>query len=202
MSWELAKQKTPLTNREGTADAGNTAVLISRSVVGIQAGDILRVVDYLKTCSEADVGKIGAIGIDEMCIPLLHAAAFDHSINTITLIGSPISYRTIAMNRIYKIGLMPTGYTGVGLPYEVDFSSTIAGVLTAYDLPDLIGCMAPRKVVLVNLKDQTLESASSDLIKQEMTFPRSVYSYKGVSENLKILSSNEYSKDILNWCFK
>ncbi len=106
------------------------------------------------------------------------------------------------MNRIYKIGLTPTGNKGIGHPYEVNFSWGIGGVLTAYDLPDLIACLAPRKVVLVNLKDQTLESASTDLINQDMTFPRSVYSYKGVPENLKIISSNENSEDIFDWCFR
>ena len=159
-------------------------------------------VDYLKSCDGVDANKIGAIGIDEMCLPLIHAAAFDNSISTVELIGSQVSYRSIAMNRIYEIGLTPTGYDGIGHPYEVDFSWGIGGVLTAYDLPDLIACMAPRKVVLVNLKDQTLESASNDLINRDMTFPRSVYSNKGVSENLKILLSNENSEDIFDWCFR
>ncbi len=182
--------------------SGYSAVIIARSVIGIQAGDILRVAAYLKSCDDVDAHKIAAIGINEMCLPLIHAAAFDQSISNVILMGSPISYRSIVMNRIYKIGLMPTGNKGIGHPYEINFSWGIAGVLTAYDLPDLIACIAPRKVVLVNLKDHTLESASADLIKQDMTFPLSVYSYKDVSENLKILSSNEHSEDIIDWCFK
>lgn len=182
--------------------SGYSAVIIARSVIGIQAGDIIRVVDYLKSCDNVDAKKIGAIGINEMCLPLIHAAAFDHSISTIELVGSPVSYRSIAMNRIYKIGLTPTGNKGIGHPYEVNFSWGIAGILTAYDLPDLIACMAPRKVVLVNLKDQTLESASTDLIKQDMTFPRSVYSYKGVSDNLRIITSYDNVGDLVDWCFR
>ena len=137
-----------------------------------------------------------------MCIPLIHAAAFDNSINNITLIGSPISYRSIAMNRLFKIGLRKYEKEVKGHPYEVDFSWGIAGVLKAYDLPDLIGCIAPRKVAMADLKDHSLESASEDLIKQEMTFPLSVYSYKGVPHNLKITSSAETSADLVDWCFK
>ncbi len=196
----IGETKNTVTNREGTADAGNTAVLIGRSVVGIQAGDILRVVDYLTDRGDIDPAKIGAIGINEMCIPLIHAAAFDHSINSITLIGSPISYRSIVMNRIYKIGLTPTGHEGPGLPYEVDFSSTIAGVLTAYDLPDLIGCMAPRKVVLAGLKDQMLEPASEALINEELEFPLSAYAFKKASANIKVVSSYENLASLVNWC--
>jgi hypothetical protein len=198
----VGETKNTVANRQGTADAGNTAVLIGRSVVGIRAGDIIRVVDFLKARSDIDTTKIGAIGIDEMCIPLIHAAVFDLSINNITLIGSPISYRSIAMNRIFKIGLIPTGNKGPGLPYELDFSSTIAGVLTAYDLPDLIACIAPRKVAMVNLKDHALESASGELIEQEMAFPRSAYSNKNAPVNLKIVSEGEFNRDLIDWAFR
>jgi len=198
----IGETKNTVTNRQGTADAGNTAVLIGRSVVGIQAGDIVRVVDFLKGRMEIDTTKIGAIGINEMGIPLIHAAVFDPSINNITLIGSPISYRSIVMNRIYKLGLIPTGYKGTGLPYELDFSSTIAGVLTAYDLPDLIGSIAPRKIAIVDLRDHALETASVELIEEEMAFAHSAYSDKGAPANLKILSTADFNGDTVDWCFK
>jgi hypothetical protein len=189
------------TASRGATD-GYTGVLIGRSVVGIQAGDIVRVVDYLKSCPEVDPAKIGAIGIDEMCIPLIHAAAFEPSIRNVILIGSPISYRSIVMNRIFKNGLTATGYKGPGHPYEVDFSWGVAGVLTAYDLPDLIGCMAPAKVAIIDLKDHALKPASSELINQEMAFPRSVYSYKGVADLLRFASTSVNIEDLIDWCFK
>jgi cephalosporin-C deacetylase-like acetyl esterase len=191
-----------VTNKEGTADAGNTAVLIGRSVAGIQAGDIVRVVNYLKSCSNVDTSRIGAVGINEVCIPLIHAAAFDHSIRSITLIGSPVSYRSIAMNRIYRIGLTETGYPGPGLPYWIDFSTTIPGVLTAYDLPDLIGCIAPRKVAISGLKDHALEPAAEELISLEMNFPSSVYTSVGVRENLKIETRPVTTVELIDWCFR
>jgi dienelactone hydrolase len=181
---------------------GYTAAVISRSIPGIQAGDIVRVADYLKGCKEVDASRIGAIAIGEMCIPLLHAAAFDQSIINITLIGSLISYRSIAMNRIFRIGLIPTGNKGVGHPYEVDFAWGVPNVLSEYDLPDLIGCMAPRKVAMAAIKDHTMELASDDLIKQDMSFPVSVYAHKGVSGNLKIVHSAESNKELIEWCFR
>jgi hypothetical protein len=193
--------RNTVTNRQGTADAGSTAILIGRSVVGLQAADIVRVVRYLRTLEEADPTRIGAIATDEMCMPLIHAAAFDPSIKGIVLKGSLISYRSVAVNRLYKIGLTPVN-KGPNMPYEIDYNWNIAGVLKAYDLPDLIGCISPRKVAMVNLKDQTLESAPDDLIKMEMTFPCSAFSDKGVSDNLKIIPSVENIGDIVEWCFK
>jgi hypothetical protein len=181
---------------------GYTAVLIGRSIVGIQAGDIVRAVGYLKSLDDVDNNKVGAVAVGEICLPLIHAAAFDTSIDNVTLIGSPISYRSIAMNRFYKIGLIENEGGGIGHPYEIDFSWGIAGVLTGYDLPDLIGCIAPRKVVLADLQNQRLEPASSELIERDTAFPRSVYSYKNAVENLRIVSSCESIESLVKWAFK
>jgi cephalosporin-C deacetylase-like acetyl esterase len=197
----IGETRNTVTNKEGTADAGNTAVLVGRSVVGIQAGDVIRVVDYLVRRRDVDATKVGVIGFNEMCIPVMHAAAFDHRINNVTLIGAPISYRSIIMNRFYRVGLTPTGITGPGLPYFIDFSSTIAGVLTAYDLPDLIGCIAPRKVVLAGLKDQMLEPASEALTNEELGFPRSAYDLRKASANMKVVTSYENLASLVDWCF-
>lgn len=182
--------------------AGYTAVLIGRSVVGIQAGDIVRAVNYLKSRDDVDKDKVGAVAVGETCLPLIHAAAFDRSINNVTLIGSPVSYRSIVMNRFYKIGLIETEWGGTWHPYDIGFSWGIAGVLTGYDLPDLIGCIAPRKVVLANLKDQMLEPASPELIEMETAFPGSVYSYKNAAGNLRIVSSYESLGSLVDWGFE
>jgi dienelactone hydrolase len=167
---------------------GYSAVLIGRSVVGINAGDIVRVVNMLKKRNDVEYGKIGAIAIDEMCPALLHAAVFEPSISRIALLKPTVSYKTIVMNRFYK--------------HSQSFIWAVAGALTAYDLPDLIGCIAPRKVLLSELKDQMKNPASEDLINEELSFPRSVYSFKDVPENLKVLSSYESLNSIVDWCFK
>ncbi len=192
--------ETKNTASRGSAD-GYTSVLIGRSIVAIQASDIVRVTDHLKTLDEVDPARIGAVGIDLMCLPLLHAAAFDPDISSVALIGSQVSYRSIVTNRLTKVGLTPTGNKGVNHPYEVDFSWGIAGVLTAYDLPDLIGCIAPRKIALSDLKDHNLEPARGDLVKQDLSFPLSVYANKNVSDNIKV-TTGESSLNLVNWCFK
>jgi len=164
------------------------SVLTGRSIVGIQAGDVGKVVNFLKSRKDVDYNKICAIAFDEMCPVVLHAAALNKSINSISLIGSLISYRSIVMNKFYN----------------EEFSKThaVAGALTAYDLPDLIGCMAPRKIALVELKDQMKQPASKELIDEELSFPRSVYSLKNVTKNLNILPSAEDIGSVVGWCFE
>ena len=180
---------------------GYTAVLIGRSMVGIQAGDIVRVVNYLKRQSNVDPLKIGAIAYNEMCLPLVHAAAFDISINNIALIGSLISYQSIAMNKFHKIGITKRPNSDYWHPVEVDFSWGIASVLTAYDLPDLVGSIVPRRVVLADLRDQMLEPAPSELINKEMEFPLSVYA-KQAPGKLKILDKIDDLNAVLKWGFE
>jgi len=178
-----------------------TGVLIGRSLVGIQAGDIIRVVNYLRRRSDIDSSNLGAIAKDEMGIPLLHAAAFTTSIKTVILEKSLISYRSVVMNRIYKIGLTARKDGGTHHPYEIDFSWGIAGVLKAYDLPDLMGSIAPRRMVLLDLKNQLLEPASTELMDQELEFTRSVYKFKKLSENLKV-NTNDSLLSAVDWAFK
>ena len=178
---------------------GYTALLTGRSVVGIQAADICRIAHYMGTRDDIDPSGIGALGINEMCLPLIHAAAFDKSIKNVILSGSLISYSSVAMNRFYRIGLTEREGGGTHHPYEVDFSWGIAGVLKGYDLPDLISCIAPRKVVLIKLKDQMLEPASEEMIRLELEFPCSVYNLKKASENIDIISSDVEPGHIINF---
>lgn len=193
--------ETANTAARGITD-GYTAVLIGRSVVAIQAADIVRMENYLKSRSDTDPLKIGALGLNEMCIPLIHAAAFDPSINNITLVGPLISFRTVVMNSHYKIGLTPRAGGNYWHPHEIDFSWGVGGALQAYDLPDLIGNIAPRKVLMADIRNQMLEPASTELISQELDFPHKAFSFKKASENLKVESTYQDFGTLVDWSFK
>jgi dienelactone hydrolase len=194
--------ETKNTAARGHTD-GYTAVLIGRSMVGIRAGDIARVVNYLKSRSDVDPLKIGAIAFNEMCLALIHAAAFDPSINNIALIGSLISYQSVVMNRLYKIGITKRPESDDNWhPVEVDFTWGIASILTEYDLPDLLGAIAPRKIVLADIRDPMLEPASTGLINKELEFPRSAYSFKNSPKNLRILTKMDDLTSIVTWNFE
>jgi hypothetical protein len=78
----------------------------------------------------------------------------------------------------------------------------VAGALTAYDLPDLIGAMAPRKVLLVGLQDAKLEPASEQLIQLEMNFPRAAYASKKASQQLEIKPTTDPIAVMVEACFK
>jgi hypothetical protein len=145
---------------------------------------------------------VGALAIGETCIPLIHAAAFDHSICSIILIGPLVSFRSVVMNSHYKIGLTPREGGNYWHPHEIDFSWGVGGALQGYDLPDLVGCIAPRKVLMANIRDQMLEPASADLVSRELDFPKKAYSFKNASENLRIVPAGENMGFLIEWSFR
>ena len=197
----LGVGETKNTVTRGMAD-DYTGVMIGRSTVGIQAGDIARVVSYLKHLDYVDPARIGAVGVDEMCLPLIHAAAFEPSIKGVVLAGSLSSYRCVVMNRLYRIGLVKNEGGGNVHPYEVDFSWGVAGALSGYDLPDLVGCMAPRRVALAGLRNHLLEPASDKEIELDTAFPRLAYTHYDASANLRIVPAAEDLGRLVDWCLE
>jgi hypothetical protein len=168
---------------QGT-DAGNVAMLIGRSMTGVQAGDISRVVNFLKSRQEVDADRICAVALGGMGPVLLHAAAFDQSIKGISLIDSPVSYKSMALNQFYDGNL---------------FDNAVAGALTAYDLPDLMACLAPRRVALVGLRDQIGHPASAAIVEEELLFPKSVYSKRNASGNIRVSPATDGLSAVVAW---
>ena len=160
------------------------ALMIGRSVTGIQAGDVSRVVNFLKDRPDVDPGRIGAVAFNQMGPVLLHAAAFNNSISSVILAGSLVSYQGIVNNMFYDSGFM---------------NYYVAGALTSYDLPDLMGSIAPRKIALVGLNDHLKEPLSSERLNIELAFPRSVYARKNVPENIVISDNIDNVIFVIEW---
>ncbi len=172
---------------ETAANGDAEAVLLGRSVAGMQASDVVRVLIFLKNRSDVNVKKIGGMAFGEMGPVMLHAVAFNNSISTVSLSGSLISYRSIVLNKFYN-----TGFAG----------NAVAGALNSYDLPDLIACIAPRKIALVDLKDQMKQTAGNGLVEEELAFPEKVYTRKNVPKNINILPATNDLVSVAGWCFE
>lgn len=164
------------------------AVLCGRSVVGIQAGDIVRVMRFLQTRDDVREDSFCAVGIGEMGPSVLYAAAFEPAINSIVLTAAPVSYASMVLNQYYEFGT----------------NCMVGGALTAYDLPDLIASLAPRKVALLNLSDQMKQPASDELLEQSLAFPRSAYVLRQAADRIKILTTGDDHSlaEVLDWCLQ
>ena len=115
-------------------ESAMTAFLIGRSLVGMRAGDILRAVDLLAGRSEVDASKISAVGKGRAAVPLLYAAALDDRLQKLAFEQILVSYRSILDHRIHR-GIL---------------EGIIPGVLSEFDLGDLIAALIPRQVRVIN----------------------------------------------------
>ena len=160
---------------EGDFNIWFAAIQVGRSIVGIQAGDVIRLVDYLKHRPDIHPERICVLGKREMGSTVLHAAAFCQDIAQVALIEPYISFRSIVMNEYYKPHFIPT---------------TVAGALTAYDLPDLAACVASRKLLLVNVTDQNGKAIRSDLLDSEVAVVKKAYANLGKPDHFRIKNQN------------
>jgi hypothetical protein len=110
------------------------AMLVKRSIVGIQAGDVVSLTSLLKK----NYNEIYGLAKKQMAPVLLHAAAFDNNISKIALIEPYSSYRSIVMSPRYKPEFL---------------HSTVAGAIGIYDLPDLAAGLAPKPLLLAGVTD-------------------------------------------------
>ena len=168
------------------AAAAFEALQIGRSIVGIQAGDIVRVVNFMEGLPNVKAKQIQAVAFGEQCPALLHAAAYELSISGVALIESPISYYNITQTKMYA--------------YSLPFGWGVSGALTAYDLPDLAACIAPRKLLFIDLLNGEKKTASKELIADQMPFPASVY-LRSSPGNFKIIPAPDFGIDhtLVDW---
>jgi hypothetical protein len=147
-----------------------SAILIGRSLVGIQVGDVVRLVRMVKKTNET--ASIYGVARGEITPVLMHAAAFDPSIERIALIEPFSSYQSVVMNHFYNSGFI---------------YGTVPGSLRAYDLPDLMASLAPRKLLVAGITDSLGKSASPDIISDDMDIVRNAYQLRNVNDQLNIL---------------
>jgi hypothetical protein len=148
------------------------AIQIGRSLTGIRAGDLVRTVNYLKGRADADVARLAAVSRGEMGGVLLHAAALDQSIKQVALVDPLLSWSSIVLNEFYAPKFVP---------------HAVAGSLGRYDLADLAGALAPRKLLALGPVDEMGKPASPTSIDAEFAPARAAYAaISGASRALDV----------------
>ena len=153
------------------------SMLIGRSIVGIQAGDVVRLTRLLQKNTE--INEIYGLARKEMAPVLLHVAAFDPAITRIALIEPYSSYRSIVMNRFYSSTYIP---------------GTVPGALEAYDLPDLAASLAPRKLMIAGITDGLGNTTDPENIIEDIAIIKAAYQYRNAGEQLNIISRESIEK--------
>jgi hypothetical protein len=114
-----------------------TAMLLGKTLVGLRARDIRCGVDLLNARTDVDPNRIRAVGKGQGAIVLVHAAVGDDRIKGLVLQNMLISYQSVVTHRVHRRLC----------------ESVVPDVLEYYDLPDLVGALAPRPVWIINSVD-------------------------------------------------
>jgi hypothetical protein len=162
-----------------------TSIIIGRSIVGIRAGDVVRLTMLLKKRDR--LTEIYGLARKEMAPVMLYAAAFNNDIARIALIDPYSSYRSVVMNRFYFPGFV---------------QNFVPGALTAFDLPDLAASLAPRKLMMAGTTDANGTKTDPESIDKDLAIIKTAYMLKQVSGQLEIVSPESPQKlyDLfMNW---
>lgn len=147
----------------------HASILIGRSLVGIRAAEINRLVGMLK--QKAKTAQVYGLARGEMGAALLHAAAFNEDINRVALVESYPSYRTLVTQRFYRPGFILHG---------------VLDALKSYDLPDLASALAPRPLMMTGITDGKGDLMNAAELEEDISFIRSGYGRKKADEALLV----------------
>ena len=161
-------------------------ILTGRSIVGIRAGDVVRIAKQLK---KEGVNEIYGLAKNQMAPVLLHAAAFDKNISKVALIGPYSSYRAIVSDNDYNAHFL---------------HSTVAGSIGIYDLPDLEASLAPKALLIAGVTDANGKVTTDKEIINDLSVVKAAYQFNAPGK-LQVVTENTIAKladDLKTWLAK
>ncbi len=157
------------------------ALMSGRSVAGINAGDAVRVLKFLQDRDDVKSDEIGAVAFGDVAPALLHAAAFEQEIRWLVLVDSLLDYQSIVMHK----------------DYDVNANSLVAGALSAYDLPDLLASITPRRVALLQPRNHLRTAAVKAEINASLDFVE-----QHAKDKLRVETEERDVKELIQWGVK
>lgn len=156
-------------------------ILTGKSIVGLRAEDIIRMVHFIKT-NDSGYHSISAVSVNGLGSELLHAAYFDKNIQRISLLQPFLSFAEIAMEHDYHSEFIP---------------STVAGAIRKYDLPDLMAGMFPRKILIINPLSAKGLFENKEIMQNSLYFPHETYADNNNPGNFVVVSEQN-NEEIFN----
>lgn len=148
--------------------------------------DAVRCVDLIRGRTDVDAGRVAMLGHGGAGLVALHAAALDARIQAAATYETLASYRHI---------------TRAG-QYTVPASSFLPGVLLHYDLPSLVGALAPRATAIVSSVDSLGEAITGADAEETFAPASEMYDRLNADGSLKVLaraSRGEAIAELIAW---
>jgi hypothetical protein len=157
--------ETRAVNRGGAHDGHRTeyklgcdAMMLGLSTLGLRVFDTLRGLDYLRTRKDVDAARIGLHGVGAGALFAYFAGALDDGWCDLVCEDMLASYRSLAETRYYNARL-----------YNLKIMAW--GLLSRFDLPDLLACLAPRPCRFVTPRDARGEALTRAQFEEQFLGP-------------------------------
>jgi dienelactone hydrolase len=144
------------------------ALMTGRTLVGVRVDDIVRGLDLLAERGLLHGGTAVGFGKGLAAVDLLHAATIDARFSALALEDMLVSYRSVARSPIHRQLL----------------DVVVPGVLSRYDLPDLVAADTRRPVWILNAKSPT-----GSILRREdaaAAYEYAVKAFAGTPERVRI----------------
>jgi dienelactone hydrolase len=142
------------------------ALLLGKTLVGMRVWDAMRAVDYLRGRDEVDPDRIGCVGLSWGGTHTIYTAALDPRIKVAVVSGYFSSFRDALIDRPN----CPCQY--------------IPNILTVADLPDLVGLIAPRPLLVESGAEDPLYTPS--VVLEEYRKLARLYEVAGVPDRVTL----------------
>jgi len=147
------------------------AATLGTTMLAMRAGDVIRAIDYLAGHKDLSGRGIVLVGEGLGGVWVLTAAAFDDRVRGIVCVKTVPSYKLIAGSQYYNAR---------------DYF-WINGALKDFDLPDLVGLIAPRPTLLVDPVDAMLEPLEEKPCEVLCEWPRGIYQALAAPQAFKVM---------------
>ena len=137
--WGESAPEKPAGGPSNAYQRAMRAILVGKTMVGMQVGDLLRVFDYLTSRPDVDAERVAVLGQGNGGVVGLLAGALEPRIRGVALERAALSYMQIARAAVHQ--------------NVVDI--VIPGVLRDFDLPDVAGLVTGHGPVLLLVEPRT-----------------------------------------------
>jgi cephalosporin-C deacetylase-like acetyl esterase len=173
----------------GDYEDGMTAILMNRTLPGMRALDIIRGLDMLTERPGSDLAEFRAVGRNSAAVALLYAALFDKRIKALSLERMLVSYQAVATTPMHRL----------------IFEQIVPSALLDFDLPDIVGALAPRTVWISDPMTPTNSALPHAEFLETYAPAVKAFSLAGASGGLRLQHARpadeqaaQYYRDLLN----
>ncbi len=147
------------------------ALLVDRTLVGMQVEDLLAAFDSLASRDDVDPNRVAVLGKEQGGVLALVLAVLEPRVEKVAIEGTVLSYLEITRARYHE------DLTAIFVP----------GILEDFDLPDLAAALAPRTLWIVDPRSPTGALVATDRALTEYAPAVRAYEAAAHPEGLRVL---------------